>query len=92
MSESEETIDWSKTTFEGSRREQLRRFRALSLREKMEAIEGMAALVQRFEQLRREGALRPQEDRTAGSGGGADSVVSESETPNVFTPKGKSRA
>jgi hypothetical protein len=46
---------------------QLRRFRALSLREKLEAVEGMAAVVQRFAELRRKGAFRSQEGRTAGS-------------------------
>jgi len=36
---------------------QLRRFRALSLREKMEAVQGMADVVRRFQQMRREGAF-----------------------------------
>lgn len=37
---------------------QLHRFRALSLREKLEAVEGMADVVRRFEKMRREGAFR----------------------------------
>lgn len=73
MSDSKETFDWSKTTFEGSRREQLRRFRALSLREKMQAIEGMAALVQEFAEMRRRGAFRSQDLQS-----GAESRVSDS--------------
>ena len=37
---------------------QLRRFRALSLRQKLEAVEGMADVVRRLDQMRREGAFR----------------------------------
>ena len=37
---------------------QLRRFRALSLRRKLEAVEGMADGVRRLNQMRREGAFR----------------------------------
>jgi hypothetical protein len=37
---------------------QLRRFRALSLRQKLEAVEGMADVVRRLDQMRREGQLR----------------------------------
>jgi hypothetical protein len=37
---------------------QLRRFRALSLRRKLEAVESMADVVRRLEQMRREGAFR----------------------------------
>jgi hypothetical protein len=37
---------------------QLRRFRALSLRQKLEAVEGMADVVRRFDQMRREGKFR----------------------------------
>lgn len=51
---------------------QLRRFRALSLRERMEAVQGMADVVRRFQQMRREGAFHtalqayePREDREA---------------------------
>ncbi|MCC7530996.1 MAG: hypothetical protein IT342_20925 [Candidatus Melainabacteria bacterium] len=34
------------------------RFRALSLRSKMEAVEGMANLLRRFEQMRKSGAFK----------------------------------
>jgi len=37
---------------------QLRRFRALSLRQKLEAVEGMADVVRRLDQMRREGKFR----------------------------------
>ncbi len=41
MNDDERHIDWSKTTFEGSRREQLRRWCALSLRQRLEALDRM---------------------------------------------------
>jgi len=40
-------------------RSQLRYFRSLSLRRKMEAVEGMADLVRHFERMRAAGAFRP---------------------------------
>jgi CRISPR-associated protein Csx17 len=53
MSEPNGDIDWSKTTFEGSRREQLRRWRALNLRQRLEALDEMTVLAQKFSELRR---------------------------------------
>lgn len=38
--------------------EQMLRFRSLSLRSKMEAVEGMANLLRRFEQMRESGAFK----------------------------------
>ena len=38
--------------------EQMLRFRSLSLRSKMEAVEGMANLLRRFEQMRKSGAFK----------------------------------
>ncbi|MES0872862.1 type I-G CRISPR-associated protein Cas8g1/Csx17 [Sinimarinibacterium thermocellulolyticum] len=46
MSE-QEPIDWSKTTFDGSRREQLKRWRALSLRERLQALDRLTAHAER---------------------------------------------
>lgn len=40
-------IDWSKTTFDGSRREQLKRWRALTLRERLEALDQLTARAER---------------------------------------------
>jgi len=54
-----DAIDWSLTTWEGSRREQLRRWAELSLREIIQAQEEMRELSERFAQMR---------DSTAGSG------------------------
>ena len=44
MSEESERIDWNLTTWEGSRREQLRRWAKLSMDEILAAQEEMAAL------------------------------------------------
>ena len=41
MSENRDDIDWSLTTWEGSRRAQLRHALMLTLRERMGAVEGM---------------------------------------------------
>lgn len=43
-----EAIDWSLTTWEGSRREQHRRFLALSLREKIEVVESLGEVAAHF--------------------------------------------
>lgn len=40
--------DWEQATWEGSRRAQLRRWRCLSLREKLAAIDEMRALAERL--------------------------------------------
>jgi hypothetical protein len=52
MSE-QDKIDWSKSTFDGSRREQLRRWRALSLRERLEALDRLTAHAERTRVLER---------------------------------------
>jgi hypothetical protein len=44
MSDRDSPIDWSVTTFEGARREQLRRWAKLSLREVIQALEEMQEL------------------------------------------------
>ena len=48
-----ESFDWSLTTWEGSRREQLRRWAELTLEEIVQAQEEMAELNQRFADVRR---------------------------------------
>ena len=47
-SENKDEIDWSLTTWEGSRREQIRRWSKLSLREILLAQEEMQELADRF--------------------------------------------
>lgn len=48
MSDADKTIDWSKTTFEGSRREQLRRWAALPVRERLEALDRLSEQASRL--------------------------------------------
>lgn len=68
MSEAKQDIDWSVTTWEGSRRAQLRHALKLTLRERLEAVEGLADVLRRFEEMRARGeftsapgeAARPQ--------------------------------
>jgi hypothetical protein len=62
MTDMEPKIDWTLTTWEGSRREQLRRWRALSLRDRFRAIEDMAEISQRLQEMRKQpktGRTRP---------------------------------
>lgn len=68
MSEKRDDIEWSLTTWEGSRRAQLRH--ALTLRERVEAVEGMADVVRRFQEMRAQGKFK------TGSGGGETSGAS----------------
>ncbi len=48
MSDREQQIDWSKTTFEGSRKEQLRQTLKMSVRERLEAQEQLEPLHERI--------------------------------------------
>ena len=54
MSESDQSkVRWELTTWEGSRREQLRHARKLTLRERLQAVEEMAELSELFRTLRK---------------------------------------
>jgi hypothetical protein len=58
---SDETLPGSTSESKGWRAHelsQLRRFRALPLRRKLEAVEGMADVVRRLDEMRREGQFR----------------------------------
>ena len=55
MSQIPDDIDWSLTTWEGSRREQLRRALSLTLRERLQAVEDMAEVAERFREMRATG-------------------------------------
>lgn len=55
MSEARQDIDWSVTTWEGSRRAQLRHALKLTLHERLEAVEGLADVAWRFEEMRARG-------------------------------------
>jgi len=47
---------------------QLRYFRSLSLRQKLEAVEGMADVLRHFERMRATGKFRPASSSRSGSG------------------------
>lgn len=55
MKNTDDDIDWYLTTWEGSRQEQLRRWQRLSVRERLQAVEGMGDIVEHFKKLRAEG-------------------------------------
>lgn len=55
---SQDEIDWSLTTWEGSRRAQLRQWCKLSLRERLCALEEMGELAQHFADMREQGRFR----------------------------------
>jgi hypothetical protein len=58
MSGIPDNIDWSLTSWDGSRRAQLRRWRALSLRQKLLALEDMAEIAEHFGRMREAGKIR----------------------------------
>ena len=58
MNNSSTEIDWSLTTWEGSRRAQLRQWRKLSLRERLCAVEEMADLSRHFADMREQGRFQ----------------------------------
>jgi hypothetical protein len=58
VSEIPDNIDWSLTSWEGSRRAQLRRWRALSLRQKLLALEEMTEIAEHFGRMRETGKMR----------------------------------
>lgn len=53
MSDERQPVDWSKTTFEGSRREQLRRARAMTVRQRLEALDQLMRLAERMQTMPR---------------------------------------
>lgn len=55
--EEEANIDWSVTTWKGSRLQQHREFYALPFRSKLEAIEELGALARQFEDQRKRKGL-----------------------------------
>jgi len=61
MTEPEPQIDWSATTWEGSRRAQLRQAQKLTIRERLAAAEGLAEVARRFEQIRAQGGFKARE-------------------------------
>ena len=66
-------IDWSLTTWEGSRRAQLRRWCALTLRERLRAVEEMADLARHFAEMRAQGRFQDLSKTAGDSAAGAPS-------------------
>lgn len=58
---------WAETTWEGNRRAQLRRALGLTLRERLQAVEDMAEVAQRFEEMRSR-SKGPEEKEIADAG------------------------
>lgn len=58
MSEEAPEIDWSVTTWEGSRRAQLRHALTLTIRERLQAMEGLADVARRFGEIRARGGFK----------------------------------
>ena len=74
MSQNEEDIDWSKGTWEEARREELRRWRQLSLEEKLQAVDDLRELGNQFIAQRKEKGL-PYIDPHTGHGVNPKSVA-----------------
>ena len=58
MTNKNNNIDWDQTTWEGSRRAQLRQWLKLTLRERLQAVENMAEISQHFQQMREQGRFK----------------------------------
>lgn len=54
MSEDQRPIDWSKTTFDGSRREQLRQARRMTVRQRLEALDELTEIAERLRAMPRQ--------------------------------------
>lgn len=54
MTDRERNIDWRKTTFDGSRREQLRQAQAMTVRQRLEALEQLTELSERMQAMPRQ--------------------------------------
>ena len=55
---------WEQTTWEGNRRAQLRDALSLTLRERLQAVEDMAEVAERFRQMRARGKKLEREQAT----------------------------
>lgn len=78
MSQTDDDIDWSLTSWEGSRRAQLRRWLALTVRERLQAIEEMAELAARISASQRLSERNAATDVPASVAGGGSGVPGDS--------------
>jgi len=74
MSDADAEIDWSLTSWEGSRQAQLERALTLTVRERLLAAEGLADIARHFQEMRSQG-------RFAGSDGEAGTTVTNASEP-----------
>ncbi|MFH0342676.1 MAG: hypothetical protein ACHBNF_11225 [Chromatiales bacterium] len=74
MNRGYDDIDWSLTSWEGSRRAQLRRWRSLTLRERLQAIEGIAEVAARIAGSPRVSERNAATDTPASVAGGGNGV------------------
>ena len=54
MSYDQRPIDWGKTTFDGSRREQLRQARRMTVRQRLEALDELTEISERLRTMPRQ--------------------------------------
>ena len=66
MGEASDEIDWNLTTWEGSRRAPLRRALTLTVRERMEALEGLADVARCLREIHTRGAFEPASQDSGG--------------------------
>lgn len=95
MADSDTGIDWSLTTWEGSRREQLRRWCKLSVRERLLAVEEMADFARHLAEMRVQGRFRHVDNNHDGGtpdspGRGLNAL--QPETGSIREPQGEYRA
>ena len=81
MSQIPDDIDWSLTTWEGARREQLRHWAALTLRERMQSLEDMAEVAERFRQMRETDKLSGARPKPAAAPDSEAHAVRQTRTP-----------
>lgn len=62
MSKQKQPVDWRKTTFEGSRREQLRCVQSMTVRQRLEAMSDLAELTERLQTMPRRSGRRADAD------------------------------
>lgn len=53
MSDNQHPIDWNRTTFDGSRREQLRQTKRMTVRQRLEALDQLRQLSERMQAMRK---------------------------------------
>lgn len=87
MSQPPDDIDWNLTTWEGVRREQLRRAAALTLRERMQSLEDMAVVAERFRQMR-EAAQSPAAGSAPGTVSGNEAHAAR-QAATQYDPNGE---